>query len=68
MVAERKRVSRLVNKETSTHKGVPLPPYHREKGGRTGPRHTKLSFVHRLCLMGLLKPAGNVGQQAKDNC
>jgi len=35
MVAERKRVDRLV-KRASTPEGVPLPPYRREKGGESG--------------------------------
>ena len=64
MVAERKRVSRLVNKETSTYKDVPLPPYHREKGDEWVQQNIKSNFIFLLCLQGLLKPTGNVGQRA----
>ena len=66
MVAERKRVDRLVNKETSTRKRVPLPPY-RNEGGTNGFTTCKIKFHILSLLMGLLKPADDVGQQAKDN-
>jgi len=42
MVAERKRVSRLVKDITSTPEGVPLPSY--RYGRRRGDAHTKLSL------------------------
>lgn len=50
MVAERKEVSRLVQKETSTPEGVLLPLYHRMAAKRKGvsrlgtaPAHLKVS-------------------------
>ena len=66
MVAERKRVSRLVNKETSTRKRVPLTSYHKERG-TNGFTTYKIGFCTLSLFMGLLKPADDVGQQAKDN-
>ncbi|ARG30597.1 hypothetical protein CKN53_13845 [Acinetobacter baumannii] len=64
MVAERKWVDRLIVKNQHAQ-GVPLPSYRNKKGGRVY-LHRKTSFQCTL-LFGLSKPAGNVGQQAKDN-
>ena len=66
MVAERKRVDRLVNKETSTRKRVPLTSYHKERG-TNGSTTCKIRFHILSLLMGLSKPADDVGQQTKDN-
>jgi len=47
-VAERKRVDRL-DLATSTRERVPLPPYHREKGGTKVPHGKYLgSITHTL--------------------
>ncbi|KRI82725.1 hypothetical protein APC92_13930 [Acinetobacter pittii] len=64
MVAERKRVDRLIVKNQHAQ-GVPLPSYRNKKEGRVY-IHRKTSFQCTL-LFGLSKPAGNVGQQENDN-
>ncbi|KJH62258.1 hypothetical protein UF12_09495 [Acinetobacter calcoaceticus] len=68
MVAERKKVDRLVISQTSTPESVPLPSY--RYGRERVVHHTRL-FLRRKSsdagdIFSLSKPAGNVGQQAKD--
>ncbi len=65
MVAERKRVDRLVRRQHTI--GVPLPSY---RNGREREVHTKLFLRGNnsdAVEFGLSKPTDNVGQQAKDN-
>ncbi len=51
--------------ESSTPEGVPLPSY-RYEGGTQGFATKKVAtFSMCFALLGLLKPAGNVGQQRK---
>ncbi len=69
MVAERKKVDRLVLSQTSTPVGVPLPSYRYGKG--TSSHHTKLYLrknnsdaeVHEQSV----KTAWQCGQQAKNS-
>jgi hypothetical protein len=64
MVAERKRVDRLVTKKPARARR-PSPPYRNEGDERV--RHQKITFLMCLCVNGLSKPTDDVGQQAKDN-
>jgi len=48
MVAERRRVSRLVTKKPARASASPLRPT-AKKGGRTGPQHAKSDFAYCLC-------------------
>ncbi len=70
MVAERKKVDRLAITQTSTPEGVPLPSY---RYGRERVVHHTQNYssegkaLMRELLFSLSKPAGNVGQQAKDS-
>ncbi|PTV48743.1 hypothetical protein DBL01_07975 [Acinetobacter pittii] len=66
MVVERKRVDRL-DLATSTRERVPLPPYHREKGGTKVPHGKYLGKYNPFAKYGLSKPSGNVGQQRNIN-
>jgi len=65
MVAERKRVDRLVFENPARTRRPPsvLPL---QKGRRVG-IHQKNKFFQCTRKISLSKPAGNVGQQAKDN-
>ncbi len=65
-MAGRKRVDRL-DLATSTRERVPLPPYHREKGGTKVSTWEILSKYNPFAKYGLSKPAGNVGQQRDIN-
>ena len=65
MVAERKRVSRLGSKEPAHPKVSPFRPTIKKKGGRVSSQKIVRLFSARI--NGLLKPTGNVGQQAHHN-
>ncbi|MFI9869138.1 hypothetical protein Q4193_07460 [Acinetobacter baumannii] len=60
MVAKRKRVSRLEPKNPAHPKVSP------SRSAAEGARRDSITFSCSLA-NGLLKPTGNVGQQAKDN-
>ena len=64
MVAERRRVDRLVTKKPARASASPLRPT--AKKGDERVRHQKITFLMFLG-KGLSKPADDVGQQAKDN-
>ncbi|TPU41317.1 hypothetical protein FJU99_07030 [Acinetobacter baumannii] len=69
MVAERKKVDRLVLSQTSTPVGVPLPSYRYGKG--TSSYHTRL-FLRRNdsdagVIMQSAKTGWQCGQQAKNS-
>ena len=69
MVAERKKVDRLVITQTSTPEGVPLPSYRYGKG--TSSYHTRL-FLRRNdsdagVILQPVKAGWQCGQQAKDS-
>ncbi|RZG98146.1 hypothetical protein EXE03_07395 [Acinetobacter pittii] len=68
MVAERKKVDRLVLSQTSTPEGVPLPSYRYGKG--TSSYHTRLFLRRNNSDAGdniqPVKAGWQCGQQAKD--
>ncbi len=70
MVAERKKVDRLVITQTSTPEGVPLPSYRYGKE-TSGPPHTKLFLRRKSSDAGVIiqpvKAGWQCGQQAKDS-
>nr|WP_228308304.1 hypothetical protein [Acinetobacter sp. BHS4] len=69
MVAERKKVDRLVLSQTSTPEGVPLPSYRYGKG--TSSYHTRLFLRRNNSDAGdniqPVKAGWQCGQQAKDS-
>jgi len=69
MVAERKRVSRLVITQTSTPEGVPLPSY--RYGRERVVHHTRLFLRRKSSDAGVImrsaKTDWQCGQQAKDS-
>ncbi|HAV6135123.1 TPA: hypothetical protein JI295_17115 [Acinetobacter baumannii] len=53
-------------KQRNQHtRGVPLPPYRREKGGERVPDTQNKNFAYRLCFLGLRQPAGNVASMRR---
>ena len=67
MVAERKRVDRLVITQTSTPVGVPLPSYRYGKGrvATTQDYSSEGMTLMRELLFSLSKPAGNVASRQR---